>query len=79
MSDRPDSQKTIGNSTLFELEQLIKNIAKKTVQKEMTIAKQNNEQLFFDTFGTWKNEKTETEIIKEIYSSRNNSSNSSLI
>ena len=78
MSDRPDSQKTIGNLTLFELEQLIKNIAKKTVRKEMTIAKQNNEQLFFDTFGAWKDDKTETEIIKEIYNSRNNSSNSSL-
>ena len=71
MTHQPYSKETIGNLTLLELEQLIENIAKKTFQREIIIAKQNHEQLLSETFGAWENDKTEQEIIKEIYDSRN--------
>ena len=44
MNNQPDSKQTIGNLTLLELETLIKNIAKQTFHRELTIAKTNHEQ-----------------------------------
>ena len=73
MNNQPNSKRTIGNLTLLELEKLIENIAKKTFHRELTIAKQNHQQLFSETFGAWEDEKTDQEIIKEIYDSRNSS------
>ena len=73
MTHKPYSRQTIGNLTRLELEQLIENIAKKTVQKEMIITKQNDSQLLSETFGAWEDDKTEQEIIKEIYDSRDSS------
>ncbi|MGV2831748.1 hypothetical protein [Myxosarcina sp. GI1(2024)] len=73
MTNQPYSKQTIGDLTLLELEQLIENIAKKTVQREMMISQKNERELLVETFGAWEDDKTEQEIIEEIYESRNNS------
>ena len=39
----------------------------------MIVAKQNDGQLLSKTFGAWLDEKTEQEIIQEIYEGRNSS------
>lgn len=73
MTNQPYSKQTIGDLTLLELEQLIENIAKKTVQREMMISQKNDIKLLVETFGAWEDDKTEQKIIEEIYESRNNS------
>ena len=73
MTNQASSEETIGDLTRSELEHLIENIAKKTFQREIIIAKQNDGQLLSNTFGAWSDDKTEQEIIKEIYESRNSS------
>ena len=73
MTNQASSEETIGDLTRSELEHLIENIAKKTIQREIIIAKQNDGQLLSNTFGAWSDDKTEQEIIKEIYESRNSS------
>ncbi|MBE9170379.1 hypothetical protein IQ238_23625 [Pleurocapsales cyanobacterium LEGE 06147] len=73
MTNQPYSRQTIGDLTLLELEQLIENIAKKTVQREMMISQKNDRQLLAETFGAWEDDKTEQEMIEEIYESRNTS------
>jgi hypothetical protein len=70
MTNQSSSQPTIGNLTLLELKQLIENIAKETVKKEILITKKKDAQLFVDTFGAWEDDRTEPEIIEEIYESR---------
>jgi hypothetical protein len=73
MTERPYSKQTISDLTLSELEQIIENIAKKTIQREMIVPKQSERQLLSETFGAWEDDKTEQEIIEEIYESRNSS------
>ncbi len=67
---KSESQKSIANLTLSELEQIIEDIAKRTLQEEIIITKQSDEKLLDDTFGAWEDDKTEQEIIQEIYDSR---------
>jgi hypothetical protein len=50
---------------------MIKNIAKKTVQPEMIVSKPSDRKLLSETFGAWEDDKTEQEIINQIYNSRN--------
>jgi uncharacterized protein YjcR len=50
---------------------MIENIAKKVVRQETIVAKQSDRQLFSETFGVWEDDRTEQEIIDEIYDSRN--------
>lgn len=73
MTNQPSSKQTIGDLTLSDLEQIIETIAKKTIQREMIFTKQRDRQLLSETFGAWEDEKTEREIIEEIYDSRNSS------
>lgn len=71
MTDRPYSEQTIGNLTRSQLEEIIKSIAKKTIQQEIIATKGNKSQYLSSTFGSWEDERTDEEIIKEIYDSRN--------
>ncbi|MGK7897452.1 MAG: hypothetical protein AB4372_28485 [Xenococcus sp. (in: cyanobacteria)] len=73
MTNQASSRETIGDLTRSELEHLIESIAKKTIQREIIIARQNDRQLLSKTFGAWSDDKTEQEIIQEIYESRNSS------
>lgn len=41
MTDQPYSEQTIGNLTRSQLEEIIKSIAKKTIQQEITATKGN--------------------------------------
>ena len=72
MTDR-DSEQTIGNLTRSQLEEIIESIAKKTIKQEMIVneEKVSNIKSLATTFGTWKDERTDEEIIKEVYDSRN--------
>ena len=71
MSDLPHSKQTIGNLTLLELKTLIKDIAQKTVHQEIIKIERVNSQLLTNTFGAWSDDRTDEEIIAEIYESRN--------
>lgn len=71
MTERPDSEQTIGNLTRAQLEEIIKEITKKTIEQEMIKTQKNKSRSLADTFGTWEDERSDEEIIKEIYDSRN--------
>ena len=71
MTEQPYSEQTIGNLTRAQLEEIIKEIAKKTIEQEIINKKENKSQFLADTFGTWEDERSDEEIIKEIYDSRN--------
>lgn len=71
MTNQPYSEQTIGNLTRGQLEEIIKEIAQETIKKEMINTKANQCQSLTETFGTWEDERSEEEIIKEIYDSRN--------
>ena len=71
MSKQLNSEQTIGNLTRGQLEEIIKDIAQKAIKQEIKNAQENKLKLLTSTFGTWEDDKTETEIIKEIYDSRN--------
>ena len=69
MADQSHSEQ-VGNLTRAQLEEFIRAIVKKTVKQEMIATGQNKSQFLAATFGTWEDERTDEEIIKEIYSSR---------
>ena len=74
----PNSTKTLKDLTVTDLENLIETIVKRTLQQEQKKHKQLNtinNQTLLNTFGTWEDEKTEDEIIEEIYNSRNSNLN----
>ena len=71
MNKQSNSEQTIGNLTRGQLEEIIKKIAQKTFKQETINARENKSQALAATFGAWEDEKTESEIIKEIYDSRN--------
>jgi len=57
---------------LSDLENIIEIIVKRTIEQEMMLTKPNLEQSFIATLGPWeKDDKSDEEIIKEIYESRN--------
>ena len=73
MREQSDSGQTIGNLTRSQLEEIVRAIAKKTIEEETTSNEQNQSciQSLAATFGAWSDEQTDEEIIKEIYDSRN--------
>jgi hypothetical protein len=71
MIDQPYSEQTIGNLTRVQLEEIITQIAKKTIKQEIIKTKDNQSQALSATFGTWEDERSEEEITQEIYDSRN--------
>ena len=71
MTEQPYSEQTIGNLTRSQLEEIIKEIAQKTIEQEMINTQENKAQALAATFGNWKDDRTEEEIIKDIYDSRN--------
>ena len=72
MGDRLDLEQTIGNLTRSQLEEIVEAIARRTVKQEMIANKPNAFcELFVTTFDTWEDERTDEEIIQEIYHSRN--------
>ena len=71
MTNQPYSEQKIGNLTRGQLEQIIKEIAQKTIEQEMINTKEDKSQALAATFGTWEDERNNEEIIKEIYDSRN--------
>ena len=77
MTKQTKSEQTIGNLTRGQLEEIIKEIAQKTIKQEMKQEKKNKAQALAATFGTWEDEREETEIISEIYDSRNSNLTSS--
>ena len=65
------SEQTIGNLTRSQLEEIIEAIAKKTIKQEMIVNESNASHVqLATTFGAWDDERTDEEIIKEIYNSR---------
>ena len=73
MSKQLNSEQTIGNLTRGQLEEIIKEIAQKAIKQEIKNDQENKAQILASTFDTWEDKKTEIEIIKEIYDSRNSS------
>jgi hypothetical protein len=71
MTKQPYSEQTIGNLTRGQLEEIIKDIAQKTIKQEIINDRENKAQALAATFGNWEDERTEEEIIKDIYDSRN--------
>ena len=71
MTNQPYSEQTIAHLTREQLEEIIKKIAQKTFKQEMKKERENKSQALAATFGAWEDDKTEEEIIKEIYDSRN--------
>ena len=71
MTEQPYSEQTIGNLTRGQLEEIIKEIAQKTIKQEMINDRENKAQALAATFGKWEDDRTEEEIIKDIYDSRN--------
>ncbi len=66
------SEQSISNLTLSDLENIIEIIVKRTIEQEMMLTKPNLEQSFLATLGVWQeDEKSDEEIIKKIYESRN--------
>lgn len=71
MSEQPYSEQTIGNLTRGQLEEIIKDITQKTIKQGIINTQKNKAQALAATFGNWEDERTEEEIIKDIYDSRN--------
>ena len=71
MNTQPNSEQTIGNLTRTQLEEIIKDITRKTIEQEIINVKNNKSEALEATFGSWEDERTEEKIIKEIYESRN--------
>ena len=68
------SEQTIGNFTRSQLEEIIEAIAKKTIKQEITANQRNaSRDRLATTFGAWDDERTDEEIIQEVYDSRNTS------
>ncbi len=61
---------TLNNLTIADLESLIETIIKRTLIQEK-VNKNNQKKLLLSTFGTWEDQQTDEEIIKQIYHSRN--------
>jgi hypothetical protein len=67
-----NSNQTLNNLTLTELENLIETSSKRSVKKESMTP---NNQTLLNTFGTWEDSQTDEEIIEQIYHSRNSNFN----
>lgn len=76
MSKQPYLEQTIGNLTRSQLEEIIKDITQKTIKQEIINTQKNKAQALVVTFNKWEDERTEEEIIKDIYDSRNSNSTS---
>lgn len=61
---------TLNNLTIADLESLIETIIKRTLIQEK-VNNNNQKKLLLSTFGTWEDQQTDEEIIKQIYHSRN--------
>lgn len=77
MTEPTYSEQTIGNLTRGQLEEIIKEIAQKTIKQEMINFQQNKTQALAATFGKWEDDRTEEEIVKDIYDSRSSNLTSS--
>ena len=71
MTEQPYLEQKIGNLTRGQLEEIIKEIAQKTIKQETIDSQENKVKALAATFGNWEDERTEEEIIKDIYDSRN--------
>jgi|GEM_PF-3344570 len=71
MTEQSYLEQKIGNLTRGQLEEIIKDIAQKTIKQEKIDVQENKVQALAATFGNWEDERTEEEIIKDIYDSRN--------
>ena len=76
MTEQPYLEQTIGNLTRSQLEEIIKDITQKTIKQEIINTQKNKAQALVATFNKWEDERTEEEIIKDIYDSRNSNSTS---
>jgi uncharacterized protein YdaU (DUF1376 family) len=71
MTEQPYSEQTIGKLTRSQLEEIIKEIAQKTIKQEIINVQENKTKALAATFGKWEDDRTEEEIVKDIYDSRN--------
>ncbi|MGL5510507.1 MAG: hypothetical protein ACRC2J_15090 [Microcoleaceae cyanobacterium] len=71
-----DSNQTLKDLTLADLEQLIINIVERTLKKTKEAITPAFYESLINTFGAWEDDRNDQEIIAEIYSSRNNTLNS---
>lgn len=71
MTEQPYLEQKIGNLTRGQLEAIIKDIAQKTIKQGIINTQTDKAQALAATFGNWEDERTEEEIIKDIYDSRN--------
>jgi len=66
-----NSNQTLNNLTVMDLENLIETIVKRTLKSESNQQQlSTNNQALLKTFGTWEDEQTDEEIIEQIYNSR---------
>ena len=77
MTNYPYSEQSIAHLTREQLEEIITEIAQKTIKQELKNTQENKHQALAATFGTWDDTKGDKEIIKEIYDSRNSNLTSS--
>ena len=77
MTKQPYSEKTIGNLTRRQLEEIITEITQKAIAQELKNTQKSKDKELAATFGTWEDERTEVEIVTEIYDIRNSNLTSS--
>ncbi|HEY9704194.1 MAG TPA: hypothetical protein V6C58_17215 [Allocoleopsis sp.] len=65
------SNQSISNLTIADLENLIEMIIKRNLKQENYSQETKDNQTLLETFGKWEDNRTDEEIIAEIYSSRN--------
>ncbi|HAX80219.1 MAG TPA: hypothetical protein DCY88_31375 [Cyanobacteria bacterium UBA11372] len=80
-NSQPDTNQPVSVLTVADLEALLTKIVRQVIQEEMMklpiqqvqpkeISTQHTLEKFMETFGAWEDERTDEEIIKDIYDSR---------
>jgi hypothetical protein len=80
-NSQPDTNQPVSVLTVADLEALLTKIVRQVIQEEMMslksqqvqqkeISPQHPLEKFMETFGAWEDERTDEEIIKDIYDSR---------
>lgn len=70
MTHQSSSEPTIANLTREQLEEIIEEIAEKTIRQQMETKTETDRDRLMAIFGTWQDERSAVEIIEEIYESR---------
>ncbi len=80
-NSKPDTNQPASLLTVAELEALLTKVVRQVIKEEMMnlptlqlqpqeISKEHSLEKFMETFGAWEDDRTDEEIIKEIYDVR---------